>query len=110
MKSPELILNPEGGSGDWIILLQGEEIEPDPIETVHSFKRTIVHQPRVIVPDEAIAESWQIGEHGKRNQKSYFARSPQGRGSESRHVLLGYGTAQSMLGAAVEDSDLKRGA
>jgi len=103
-------LNPEGSAGDWIILLQGEEIEPEPIETVHSFKRTIVHQPRVIVPDEAIAERWQIGEHGKRNQKSYFARSPQGRGSESRHVLLGYGTAQSMLGAAIEDSDLKRGA
>ncbi len=34
MKSPEFILNPEGGAGDWIILLQGEEIEPEPIETV----------------------------------------------------------------------------
>jgi len=43
MKSPELILNPEGGSGDWIILLQGKEIQPEPIETVHSFKSAIVH-------------------------------------------------------------------
>src|SRR6266513_3836866 len=53
MKSPELILNPEGGSGDWIILLQGEKVEPESIETVRSFKRAIVHQPRVVIPDEA---------------------------------------------------------
>src|SRR5947207_11976963 len=69
MKSPELILNPEGGAGDWIILLQGEEIEPETIETGYAFKRAIVHQPRVVVPDEAVVERWKIGQHGKRHEK-----------------------------------------
>jgi hypothetical protein len=89
MKSPELILNPEGGAGDWIILLQGEEIEPEPIKTVRSFKRAIVHQPRIVVPDEVIAERRQIGEHREGHEKSCFGRCSQGSGIQFGHVALG---------------------
>jgi hypothetical protein len=98
MKSPELILNPEGGAGDWVILLQGEEIEPETIETGYAFKRAIVHQPRVVVPDEAIAERWQIDEHGKGHEKSCFGGGSQGCGNEFGHVALRHGIAQWMLG------------
>src|SRR5207248_7150506 len=100
MKSPELILDPEGGAGDWIILLQGKEIGPEPIETVHSFKSAIVHQPRVVVPDEAIAERWQIGEDGNGHEKSCLRGGSQGCGNEFGHVALRHGLAQWMLGTS----------
>jgi hypothetical protein len=97
MKSPELILNPEDGAGNWIILLQSEEIEPEPTETTRSFERAIVHQPGVVVPDEAIAEGWQIGEHGKGHEKSYLGGGSQRCGSKPGHLALRHGTAQWML-------------
>src|SRR5205807_8490857 len=86
MKAPELILNPKGGASDWIILLQGEKIEPESRETGYAVERAIVHQPCIVVPDEAIAKRWQIGQHGKGDEKSCFGGSPHACGSKSRHL------------------------
>jgi hypothetical protein len=76
-----MILNPETGELEWVVLLVGQRLKPDALETM---QRAQIHIPRhmkVVIPDEARVPYGLVGY--ERDDRQDQSQEPRG----VRHFL-----------------------
>ena len=61
LDSPEVMLEPEAREGERVVLRDGAGLEPDAPEPVERPQRRVGRDVRVVVPDEARAQGWEVG-------------------------------------------------